>query len=239
YHGQMGAGTRKRHQDRWMNEQTRVLVGTVAFGLGIDKPDVRAVIHLSLPKSIEQYYQEAGRAGRDGLPSDCALLWQKRDAGLLAHFIQQIENPEESSRAWRRYRTLRRFAESAVCRHLQVCEHFGQSTRWRQCGSCDVCGPEPQWFASPDQAPKPVLVEKAAAGDTDEALLDHLTRWRRETARQQGVPAYVVLNNAGLHDLCLQRPQSHAELLRVNGIGPKRAERYGDNLLNAIKRYAS
>ena len=74
-----------------MSDEVRVLVGTIAFGLGINKAAVRAVIHLSLPKSIEQYYQEAGRGGRDGLPADCVLLWQKRDAGLHAYFIGQIE----------------------------------------------------------------------------------------------------------------------------------------------------
>src|SRR6185369_12626935 len=92
YHGKMENSLRQRNQELWMSEEIPVLVGTLAFGLGINKPSVRTVIHLSMPKSIEQYYQEAGRAGRDGLPADCALLWQKKDAGLLAHFTQQLQD---------------------------------------------------------------------------------------------------------------------------------------------------
>src|SRR6202043_1715410 len=98
YHGQMSAGDRRKNQERWMADEVRVMVGTIAFGLGIHKAAVRAVIHLSLPKSIEQYYQEAGRAGRDGNSADCILFWQQRDAGLLAFFIGKITDAAEKER---------------------------------------------------------------------------------------------------------------------------------------------
>ena len=139
YHGKMEADERRRNQEQWMSDEVRVLVGTIAFGLGINKATVRSVIHLSLPKSIEQYYQEAGRAGRDGDPADCILLWQKRDAGLLAYFIEQVSDPAEKERSWERYHTIRRFVESEGCRHRYICSHFGERTKWESCESCDMC----------------------------------------------------------------------------------------------------
>jgi ATP-dependent DNA helicase RecQ len=165
YHGKMDSATRRRNQEKWMSDEVPVLVGTVAFGLGINKAAVRAVIHLSLPKSIEQYYQEAGRAGRDGLPADCVLLWQKRDAGLLAHFIEQLSDSKEHERAWQRYHIIRAFVDSTRCRHRQICLHFGETPKWASCGACDVCGYEIEWLSAPVAVPKSKRRAKRSATD--------------------------------------------------------------------------
>jgi ATP-dependent DNA helicase RecQ len=251
YHGRMDAVTRKHNQERWMSEEVRVLVGTIAFGLGINKTSVRAVIHLSLPKSIEQYYQEAGRAGRDGRPADCLLLWQKYDVGLLAHFIQQIIDPAEKNRAWQRYHKILDFVESKICRHRQICLHFGENPKWASCGACDVCGCGAEWLLQPVGIPEPRRKRKRrrenvrpqqpepekSVGEIDLDLREHLREWRRTVAKERALPAFIVMHDTTLDELCQRKPQNLSELRQVSGFGVRKTETYGEEILAALKRW--
>ncbi|HUK31790.1 MAG TPA: RecQ family ATP-dependent DNA helicase [Candidatus Acidoferrum sp.] len=252
YHGKMDAATRRANQEKWMADEARVLVGTIAFGLGINKASVRAVIHLSLPKSIEQYYQEAGRAGRDGLPSDCILLWQTQDEILLRYFINQIQDSAEKGRAQQRSHAIRAFVISRVCRHLQICKHFGEGRKWKSCDACDVCGCGLEWLEKPVESHPKMTAEATPMKDRqrrsqnfpkteaepfwiDSEMFEKLREWRRGVAKNQGVGAFVIMHDTTLEEICRKQPSSLANLREVCGIGQKKLEMYGSKILKVLE----
>ena len=155
YHAGLDAEVRKDHQDRFILEEGLIVVATIAFGMGIDKPDVRFVAHLDLPKSMEAYYQETGRAGRDGLASDAWMTYGLQDATLVRSFITNSDAPAEQKRLEnRKLDTLLAYCETTRCRRHVLLRYFGEAPDGEGCGNCDTCTTPVETWDATDAARK-------------------------------------------------------------------------------------
>src|SRR5688572_28320546 len=339
YHAGMDAGTRRRHQERFQREDGVVMVATIAFGMGIDKPDVRYVAHLDLPKSVEGYYQETGRAGRDGLPADAWMAYGLQDVVQLRRMIDESEAGEAQKRIQAgKLDSMLGLCETAECRRVRLLAYFGENAA--PCGNCDTCldpaetydGTLPaqqllsciyrtgqlfgamhvidvlrgdmtakveswahykvstfgigkersgrEWRAIIRQciAMGLLTVEHDAfgglklAGESREvlkgerrvalrawreprksrrssraaavagdlpvealSLFERLRAWRLEAAARHGVPAYVIFHDATLKEIARARPSSLAALQGISGVGAKKLEAYGADIVSLVK----
>ncbi len=349
YHAGMEPEDRRRHQERFLREEGVIIVATIAFGMGIDKPDVRFVAHLDLPKSIEAYYQETGRAGRDGLPATAWMIYGLQDVVLLGRLLDASEGEALHKRGERqRLEALLGFCEVDTCRRQVLLRHFGEQLD-QPCGNCDTClhpvrtfdgsvaaqkvlscaartgqrfgaaylidvllgqanerirrlghdrlptfgvGTEldrwqwrsvirqlvargllrvdPEGYGGlqltrealpvlhgvgsvklreelrqevPSTKPRP----RSASGGRpplpvgeegepiDEDLYDALRTLRKEIAREQGVPAYVIFHDRTLSAMAIRRPATEQEMMQIHGVGAAKLQRYGDRFLNVIR----
>ncbi len=139
YHAGLAGDERARNQEQFLRDDTRIICATIAFGMGINKPNVRWIIHHDLPKNIEGYYQETGRAGRDGLPGDCLLLFSAGDVAKQTHFLDEMTDQHEREVARAQLRQMVHYAENAACRRAELLEYFGEAFPLDNCGACDNC----------------------------------------------------------------------------------------------------
>ncbi len=244
YHAGLTTKERQDNQEDFIRGNVDVVVATIAFGMGINKPDVRFVIHCDMPRTIESYYQEIGRAGRDGLDSRCILFYSWADVMNYERFTHDHQDPELAYSMQQKTVQLFRLAESGECRHRSVISYFGD--RVGDCGGpCDVCGDHKlgdivDLIAPPEKKtfqPVPVAAEQKSDSPHDR-LFSIMKKKRRELADGMDVPAYVVFNDAVLAQLAVKQPRTKEEMLGIKGLGEMKVESYGDTFLGIIREFA-
>lgn len=225
YHAGLTGDVRQGTQEQFIRDEVHIIVATIAFGMGIDKPDVRLVVHYDLPKSVEGYYQETGRAGRDGLPAECALFFSYVDKRKHAYFIDQITNPVEREKVTQNLDQIVRYGELQQCRRQFLLRYFGEPYAVDNCATCDICNHQTVSLHAEDTA-------------YDATLFDQLRAVRKQLAEQLDVPPYIIFGNTSLQEMATYFPQRPATFLQITGVGNQKLQQFGETFLTTICQYA-
>lgn len=239
YHAGLPDAVRRHTQDQFIRDACPVIVATIAFGMGIDKPNVRLVVHADLPRSVEGYYQETGRAGRDGLPSRCLFFFTKGDRWKREYFIRQVEDWNEQKRMREQIDQVVNYAEAKTCRRHFLLSYFGEVWPTENCQSCDTCLGDALPIDLPSETYSAQTVTKDATipVDYDAGLFEYLRKLRRKLAEDRGVPPYIIFGDRSLQQMAKTLPKSLDAFATIHGVGERKIKDLAPTFLAAIKEY--